>query len=47
MRAAVVALAAGLVAAAAARPASAHGMRSAYVEITQTAPGRARVACRS
>ena len=47
MRAAVVALAAGLVtAAAAARPASAHGMRSAYVEITQTAPDRARVAIR-
>lgn len=46
MRAAIVALAAGLVAAAAARPASAHGMRSAYVEITQTAPGRARVAIR-
>ena len=40
---AVVALAATL---GAARPAAAHGMRSAYVEITQTAPGRARVAIR-
>jgi len=30
----------------AARPAAAHGMRSAYVEITQTAPGRARIAIR-
>ena len=30
----------------AARPASAHGMRTAYVEITQTAPGRARIAIR-
>jgi len=46
MRAAVVALAAALIAAASARPASAHGMRSAYVEITQTAPDRARVAIR-
>ncbi|HEX3479940.1 MAG TPA: HupE/UreJ family protein [Kofleriaceae bacterium] len=45
MRAAVVALAA-LIVLAAARPASAHGMRSAYVEITQTAPDRARIAIR-
>jgi hypothetical protein len=45
MRAAVLALAAALIAAAA-RPASAHGMRSAYIEITQTAPERARIAIR-
>lgn len=45
MRAAVVALIA-LIALAAARPASAHGMRSAYIEITQTAPDRARIAIR-
>lgn len=30
----------------AARPAGAHGMRTAYVEITEHAPGRARVAIR-
>ncbi|HEX4417083.1 MAG TPA: HupE/UreJ family protein [Kofleriaceae bacterium] len=30
----------------AARPAAAHGMRSAYVELTETAPGHARVAIR-
>jgi hypothetical protein len=29
-----------------ARPAAAHGMRSAYLEVTETAPGRARVAIR-
>jgi len=47
MRAAVLAGVAGLAwLAAAARPAVAHGMRSAYVEITEAAPGRARVAIR-
>jgi len=46
MRAALLALAAALIALAGARPASAHGMRSAYVEITQTAPERARIAIR-
>jgi hypothetical protein len=45
MRGPVVALTA-LIALAAARPAAAHGMRSAYVEITQTAPDRARIAIR-
>jgi len=30
----------------AARPAAAHGMRTAYIEITEAAPGRARVAIR-
>lgn len=41
-------LAAGMVVAllTVARPAGAHGMRSAYVEITETAPGHARVAIR-
>jgi hypothetical protein len=51
MRRAVLALVlapiAALIALAGARPASAHGMRSVYVEITQTAAGRARVAIRS
>ena len=37
---ALVVVAAG----AAARPAAAHGMRSAYIEVTETAPGRARIA---
>lgn len=32
--------------AAGARPAAAHGMRSAYIEITETAPGHARIAIR-
>lgn len=47
VRRATLALAAALIALAAARPASAHGMRSVYVEITQTAADRARVAIRS
>ena len=46
MRGALLAAAAALVALADARPASAHGMRSAYIEITQTAPERARIAIR-
>jgi hypothetical protein len=46
VRGAAVALAA-LIALAAARPASAHGMRSVYLDLTQTAAGRARVAIRS
>lgn len=45
MRAASLALPVALIAAAA-RPALAHGMRSAYIEITQTAPERARIAIR-
>jgi hypothetical protein len=45
VRRAALALAAAAVLAAA-RPASAHGMRSAYIEITQTTDGRARVAIR-
>jgi HupE/UreJ protein len=43
----VLAPIAAVIALAGARPASAHGMRSVYVEITQTAAGRARVAIRS
>jgi hypothetical protein len=45
MRGAILTLAA-LAVATAPRSASAHGMRSAYVEVTQTAPGRARIAIR-
>jgi hypothetical protein len=44
MRALVVTAIAVLVCAVAAPSAAAHGMRSAYIEITETEPGRARVA---
>jgi hypothetical protein len=43
MRPAIIALALAAVCTAA-RPAAGHGMRSAYVEITETAPDRARIA---
>jgi hypothetical protein len=47
-RLSVLAGVAGLaVVGAAARPASAHGMRSVYIEITQTAPAAAQVAVRA
>jgi hypothetical protein len=43
---AIAAITAAVLGAAAARPADAHGMRSAYVELTQIAPGAARIAIR-